>query len=380
MRRSHALLALCSFLVGCALGVPVAQAGGIEPLFRTQALAFFASLAGSSVDGQVLTTDGAGGVAFEAGGGGGGFANPAVVDLDMNDNDISDARSLTITNADTTRNLNFDPVGGQVVFGRTISFFLARNFTVVSGSVGSPQGISETSNGSSFDNNGATSKAACELPPADYGLHYMFRVVDADGLRIVATTGDDIRISDTTSATAGYVESVRIGSTLYLCALDETTWLAQEVTGTWRFDSATSAGFAYTPSAWTSFTPTGTWDNTTYFGRHQQVGNRLHVYYYLTLTGTPTSAAQFYVDMPSGFTVDEAALNTAYNARVGDGLYVDEIVSGQFAALGMHFLSSSDNKLYPYTSAVPAVALTKSAPATFGSDYRLQFNVTIPVQ
>lgn len=303
------------------------------------------------------------------GGGGGGFVSPATEDLDMDGFDLLDVGALNASGL-ATFNGNVD-LNSRTRYLESI--VLANTATS-----GSPENA--TAYYVHYVNTGGSEKNYVNLPVPVYGQHYRFTNRTSFGLRITANTGCTIRMGHGTSASAGYVETVLADSTLHLVAIDDTTWEAHAVKGTWRIDSTSSAGFAYTPTAWTSFTPTGLWDNTTYFGRYQQLGNRLHIYFYLTITGTPTSAAQFYLDTPSGFTIDEPALNTPYNARVGDGLYVDEINTGQFAALSVHFLASSDNKLYPYTSAVPAVAVTKSAPAAFSSDYRLQFNVTIPVQ
>lgn len=164
----------------------------------------------------------------------------------------------------------------------------------VTAGTGSPRALLTTESGSFVDNSGASAKAAVTLPSAAAGLRYVFRVTDTDGLRIVANTGDDIRIGELTSATAGYFESVRIGSAVELVAIDATTWQAIDgVIGTWRADSTTSSGYAFTPSAWQTWTsPTTTWiANVTWTGKYRFVGDVWEGELYGAISGAPTTAS-----------------------------------------------------------------------------------------
>lgn len=169
---------------------------------------------------------------------------------------------------------------------------------------GAPRALLSTETGSFVDNSGTTVKAAVTLPSAAAGLRFVFRVTDTDGLRIVANTGDDIRIGDLTCATAGYFESVRVGSSVELVAINATTWQAIDgVLGTWRADSTTSSGFAFTPTPWTSWTPTSTFTNTTWTGAYRQVGQNLEMQIRGICTGTPAAATALRFTIPYG-TID----------------------------------------------------------------------------
>ncbi len=101
------------------------------------------------------------------------------------------------------------------------------------GGSGSPYSITTDDSGTVFTNEGATGEAYLNLPSAAAGLTYTFCVQDADGLRIVADTGDTIRLSSTVSASAGYAESTTIGSTVTLTAINSTEWIGMSINGTW---------------------------------------------------------------------------------------------------------------------------------------------------
>jgi hypothetical protein len=81
-------------------------------------------------------------------------------------------------------------------------------------------------------NTGATAMNYHTLPGAAAGLEYTFIVADADGIRVVAASGDTIRIGANVSPAAGYIESTTIGSIVRLFALNATEWFGQ-ATGTW---------------------------------------------------------------------------------------------------------------------------------------------------
>lgn len=82
-------------------------------------------------------------------------------------------------------------------------------------------------------NEGATSKPTLSLTGASAGLFYEFAVQDADGLRIKAATGDTIRVTDSVTASGGYIESTTIGSVVRLFALNTTEWVATSIHGVW---------------------------------------------------------------------------------------------------------------------------------------------------
>lgn len=87
-------------------------------------------------------------------------------------------------------------------------------------------------------NAGATALVTRTLPTAAAGGNYCFYVADTDGLKVVAASGDEIRIAGTATATAGYIRNSTIGSSVCLVAMDATTWAAINApNGTWTFDT-----------------------------------------------------------------------------------------------------------------------------------------------
>lgn len=98
---------------------------------------------------------------------------------------------------------------------------------------GTPNAIAATESGTVFTNEGATAKNYEALPTAAAGYQFTFIVQDADGMRIVANTGDTIRVIDKVTAAAGYIESTTIGSVVTLVAINATEWVATSIHGTW---------------------------------------------------------------------------------------------------------------------------------------------------
>jgi len=98
---------------------------------------------------------------------------------------------------------------------------------------GSPNVITAAESRSVFTNEGATALNYHTLPTAAAGLVYTFYVQDTDGIRVVANTGDTIRINTAVSAAAGYAESTTVGSSVTLAAINATEWVATSVIGTW---------------------------------------------------------------------------------------------------------------------------------------------------
>lgn len=88
----------------------------------------------------------------------------------------------------------------------------------------SPNLLTVAESGTVLTNFGATALNVHTLPSAVAGLIFTFIVLDADGLKIIANTGDDIQLFATKSATAGFIKSTTLGSTITLIAVDATTW------------------------------------------------------------------------------------------------------------------------------------------------------------
>lgn len=97
---------------------------------------------------------------------------------------------------------------------------------------------------STITNVGASGAVNVTAEPAVSGIHFVLTVEAAQYLKFTAASGDVISgfLSGTggaitTSATAGYVRSNVVGSTITLEAIDATTWRIEAITGTWTIDS-----------------------------------------------------------------------------------------------------------------------------------------------
>lgn len=84
-----------------------------------------------------------------------------------------------------------------------------------------------------FTNVGATARVDASLPAAETGRELSFYVRDADGFRIIAASGDTIRVGGSVSVAAGRIDSATIGSFVRLKCIDATEWVAMNVEGTW---------------------------------------------------------------------------------------------------------------------------------------------------
>lgn len=91
--------------------------------------------------------------------------------------------------------------------------------------------------GKLFTNEGATSKVLFNLPSAASGLNYKFYVLDTDGIDIKAASGDTINYidmldsggSDRQTLAGGTITAIQNGSTLELVAINNTNWVAINV-------------------------------------------------------------------------------------------------------------------------------------------------------
>lgn len=104
---------------------------------------------------------------------------------------------------------------------------------LITAGTGAPNVLTEVESRGTFTNEGATALTQNTLPGAAKGLTYTFIVQDADGIRVVAGSGDTIRIAGSVSAAAGRIDSTTIGSTVTLVAINATEWVAVSVNGTW---------------------------------------------------------------------------------------------------------------------------------------------------
>lgn len=96
----------------------------------------------------------------------------------------------------------------------------------------SPYTVTNGDSGKVFTNEGASSIVTFNLPTAVAGLEYTFVVQDADGLTVVASAGDTIRIATAVSAVAGNISATAIGATVRLVAINATEWVSVATNGT----------------------------------------------------------------------------------------------------------------------------------------------------
>jgi hypothetical protein len=122
------------------------------------------------------------------------------------------------------------PASKLHVIGATLTQLLVEANTA---GVASPNIIASTESNTVFTNEGATALNYHTLPTAAAGLTFTFYVDDADGIRIVANTGDIIQINGVASTAAGYTESTTIGSSLTLTAINAVDWVCTSQVGTW---------------------------------------------------------------------------------------------------------------------------------------------------
>ena len=99
--------------------------------------------------------------------------------------------------------------------------------------VASPNIITSAESYTTYTNEGATALNYHTLPTAVAGLTFTWVVQDVDGIRIVANTGDTIRVAGVVSGAAGYTTSVAIGDSITLTAINATEWVATSVVGSW---------------------------------------------------------------------------------------------------------------------------------------------------
>lgn len=102
---------------------------------------------------------------------------------------------------------------------------------------GAPNLLAANESRSLLTNEGATAENYHTLPTAVAGYEFVFYCQDTDGIRVVANTGDTIRLSASVSASAGFVRSVTVGSCITLVSINATEWIATSIVGTWLVDT-----------------------------------------------------------------------------------------------------------------------------------------------
>lgn len=85
-------------------------------------------------------------------------------------------------------------------------------------------------------NEGAMAENYHALPGAVTGQDFEFYSIDSDGLRVVASAGDEIEIGGVVSAVAGFIR-LQLNASVRLIAVNATRWKASASTGTITVDS-----------------------------------------------------------------------------------------------------------------------------------------------
>ena len=143
-------------------------------------------------------------------------------------------------------------------------------------------------------------------------------------------------------------------------------------------------------SDWVSFIPTGDWTtNTTYTGKWRKVGQNMELQYYVTYSGVP-DASSFAINIPSGYTIDTAAMpnGTSTNFTIGRGKHRDSSTGNQFE-LALRFASTTQMGCYVENDITLATAgtsysnnasaYTKTVPVTIANGHSADFIVTVPI-
>jgi hypothetical protein len=179
--------------------------------------------------------------------------------------------------------------------------------------------------GKNNTNVGAVGEVIATLPTsASIGDIVMVTVGAAQSFKVKAPASTFIQTTQATSAEAGYFQSTRVASEMILTKISSTLWIAK-CTGTWRIDKTTGAGFAYTPTEYTSFTPVCGWTGgaITITGYYQHVANEIKCRVLLSFTGDITGT-ELYIGVVPNFTIDPTYINyDSTYAHVGHMYYFD---------------------------------------------------------
>lgn len=155
------------------------------------------------------------------------FGTGAGTFCEGNDSRLSDARTPTAHDlggaehtADALADLN----------GKVTDYSLGNPVTAQSST---PLTLTSSDSGKLYTNEGAAAQIVFNLPTAAAGLEFSFVIQDADGIQVVAASGDTIRVAGSVSAAAGNIAATTIGNTVHLKAINATEWIAVSYVGTW---------------------------------------------------------------------------------------------------------------------------------------------------
>ncbi len=148
----------------------------------------------------------------------------------------ANASILIKTNNTTAMTIN----GSQQinVVGPLINASYNLNQVLLTAQASTPLNMTAAQTNTYFTNAGASALIVFNLPTAAAGLIFTFITIDSDGVKIVAAAGDNIQLFANVSATAGFIKSVTVGSTITLVAVDATTWkdVSEALGSIWTVD------------------------------------------------------------------------------------------------------------------------------------------------
>ncbi len=90
-----------------------------------------------------------------------------------------------------------------------------------------------------LDNQATTARVDYTLPTGEAGMTYTFYVDDADGIRIIPSGSNTIRIGASVSSTGGgggYIEATAVGTSVTLTFIGNNRWVADSSVLTWTFN------------------------------------------------------------------------------------------------------------------------------------------------
>lgn len=122
--------------------------------------------------------------------------------------------------------------------GGTLSGDVALSGNQLSGYVGSVANktanyaLLSTDCSGTFTNSGAVAEVDFTLPATAVGCVYTFDVAATQILKVIANTGDTIRVSATVSGAAGNIQSTTIGDVFEMVQTSASTWVIKSLVTT----------------------------------------------------------------------------------------------------------------------------------------------------
>ena len=96
-----------------------------------------------------------------------------------------------------------------------------------------PVTLTANDSGKAYTDEGSSAQIEFTLPTAVSGLEFTFLIQSVNGIKVIAASGDKIRIAGTESAVAGNIAATTIGNVAKLKAINDTEWFAVSTQGTW---------------------------------------------------------------------------------------------------------------------------------------------------